>query len=399
MTARVAWLTSADPLADPELSRALETDYLLFDAYVAGRRRVGLNPVLLSRAQHRDAAQAAVATVNEALEASARAHADPAEEARYRLHPAVSALAAASRRGGSSALLSRVDLLLHEDGHFVACEINADCPGGHNEALGLPALARRAGYRSGHDPTCVVDALAERLARASSGEPVALLYATAYADDLQVCAIVKKALAARGVHAVLASPTAPRRVGRTLFVGRTPVRAIYRFFPTEWLVGQANLDDLRWAVESGTVTDLTAFAHIHAQSKLVLARMPEAPHLAATYALEEFDLARLVAERASWVVKRAFGRVGDQVFVGALLTDHEFVDVVREAAAAVVAGESWIVQRFVPQRAIETPFGPRLLTLGAYVLDGKFVGYFARLTEKSHVSHDALVLPVFVEAA
>jgi hypothetical protein len=59
-------------------------------------------------------------------------------------------------------------------------------------------------------------------------------------------------------------------------------------------------------------------------------------------------------------------------------------------------GDVWIAQRFIPQRAIETPWGPRLVTLGAYVLDGAFAGYFARITRTSHVSHDALVLPVFV---
>jgi len=36
--------------------------------------------------------------------------------------------------------------------------------------------------------------------------------------------------------------------------------------------------------------------------------------------------------------------------------------------------------------------------LGVYLLDGRFVGYFARLTSESHVSHDALCLPVFVAA-
>ena len=36
-------------------------------------------------------------------------------------------------------------------------------------------------------------------------------------------------------------------------------------------------------------------------------------------------------------------------------------------------------------------------TLGAYLLDGVFAGYFARLSPESHVSHEALVVPVFVE--
>ena len=41
----------------------------------------------------------------------------------------------------------------------------------------------------------------------------------------------------------------------------------------------------------------------------------------------------------------------------------------------------------------------RLLTerVGADIADLPFAGYFARITRTSHCSHDALVLPVFVE--
>ena len=35
----------------------------------------------------------------------------------------------------------------------------------------------------------------------------------------------------------------------------------------------------------------------------------------------------------------------------------------------------------------------------AYVEAGRFAGYFARVTPESHVSHDALCVPVFQEAA
>lgn len=398
MNARLLALPGGDPLS-PELLHELETRYLVFDAHVGGQRRVDLRPLLLPAALHEDAVRAAEATVQAALAASEAAHLDRAEQARYRLHPDVVALATASRHGGSGALLARVDLLLGEDGRFVACEVNADCPGGHNEALALPRLLRAAGYHANRDPTTVVDALADRLAAASEGLPVALLYATAYADDLQVCALIQRALAARGVRGVLAAPTAARLVGRTLFVGRSPVRVVYRFFPTEWLVGQSNLDDLVRAVAIGAAYDLTAFAHIHAQSKLVLSRVPPAPHVAPTWALEDVDLREVAAHPAGWVLKRAFGRVGDQVYVGALLPTSAFVRALAAAAAGALRGESWVMQRFVPQRPVPTPTGPRLVTLGAYVLDGAFVGYFARLTAESHVSHDALCVPVLVEAA
>ena len=68
----------------------------------------------------------------------------------------------------------------------------------------------------------------------------------------------------------------------------------------------------------------------------------------------------------------------------------------RGARALAAAGERWIAQRFVRQQAIPTPWGDRFVTLGAYVLDGRFAGYFARVTPQSHVSHDALCVPVFV---
>ena len=69
---------------------------------------------------------------------------------------------------------------------------------------------------------------------------------------------------------------------------------------------------------------------------------------------------------------------------------------VDHALACAARGERWIAQRFVRQRPLPTPWGDRFVTLGAYVLDGRFAGYFARITPQSHVSHDALCVPVFV---
>ena len=104
---------------------------------------------------------------------------------------------------------------------------------------------------------------------------------------------------------------------------------------------------------------------------------------------------QLEAERADWVVKRSLGRVGDQVFVGALHPPHEWRQIL--AGLATSRGESWVAQRFVRQQPVATPWGEQYVTLGAYLLDGVFAGYFARLSPESHVSHEALVVPVFVE--
>jgi hypothetical protein len=233
------------------------------------------------------------------------------------------------------------------------------------------------------------------------------MFATAYAEDLQVCAFVQRALEREGLRAHLTSPTAPRARGDDLVVtsnGRdVPVRALYRFFPTEYMEGQRNLDAIVSAVERGRLRGVSSFAHMFAQSKLAFARAFDLEparartHFPESRDLAEIDDATLARDREDWVIKRALGRVGDEVFVGALTGALEWAITVREVRALRNKGEAWIAQRFVRQRAIATPFGDRLITLGAYVLDGRFVGYFARLTQRSHCSHDALCVPVFVD--
>lgn len=395
LVVRVVPLSAGDPLADRDLFRALGERYRLFDPFVAGVRRVDLHPLVLSPDLDAAARLAAV-TVARIIESTAeRCFRDPNERALYRLPRSVEVLAEASFLAEDDARLVRVDLLLGEEG-WVACEVNADCPGGHNEALGLPRLCMQAGFSGGTDPTTVVDALADRLTELADGGAVGLLFATAYAEDLQVCALVKRALEERDVEVILAPPTSPKMRGGALVIGNRPVSALYRFFPTEWLVGQRNVVDLVEATGTGVIRNLTAFRYVYSQSKLAFARAPASPFLPRTQMVEEVSDAELLEGRAHWVLKRSFGRVGDEVFVGALMSDAEW-----EEALALVrfrAADAWIAQRFVRQRTAATPWGPRYVTLGAYVLDGEFVGYFARLTPESHVSHDALCLPVFVGA-
>jgi glutathionylspermidine synthase len=401
-------LPSSDPLSTPTFARDLAQRYLIWDAWVGGQRRVDAHPLVLPASVHEAAVRAAERVTAAVGRVAEIAHDDDAERLVYRLHDDVHRLARASREAGDLASLVRVDLLLSEDGQWRACEINADCPGGHNEALGLPRLARAAGFMGGQNPTVVTHALAQRLADLAEGGAVALLYATAYAEDLQVCAIVQRTLASLGVRAILAPPTAPRFARGELRVGGEPVRALYRYFPTEYMQGQHNVGAIAEAVARRRVRSLTSFAHIYAQSKLAFARAwRHAPSLheddreaIARHTPETFDLKHvsreeLLADRGRWVLKKAYGRVGDEVFVGPLIANDVWPRLVDGVLALVAGGESWIAQRFVRQSPIDTPWGPCYVTLGAYVLDGRFVGYFARVTPESHVSHDALCVPVF----
>jgi hypothetical protein len=384
-----------DPLRDASLARELAQRFFVWDAFVGGHRRVDVHPLLLPADLHAAAVEAAESVVRDVGAVAQRAHDDETERARYGFEDDVLRLAAASRAAGDVASLMRVDLLLGEDGAWRACEINADCPGGHNESLGLPRLARAAGFVGGRDPTRVVAGLVARLQSLADGGAVGILHATGYAEDLQVCALVARELQRAGTRAILAPPTAPRLRGGDLCIHGDPVRALYRYFPTEWMSGQRNIPDIARAVEFGRVRTLTSFAHIFTQSKLALARAWPSPHVPETHEVTEVARDELVRRRADWVVKRAMGRVGDEVFVGQLVRDDDWAPLVDDVRARAATGEVWIAQRFVRQRPVPTPWGDRLVTLGAYVQDGRFAGYFARITPQSHVSHDALCVPVF----
>jgi hypothetical protein len=405
--AAVVRACAGDPLALPEMVIELEQRWLLWDRCVAGARRVEVHPLVLGEAAHLEAVRVAERAAALVFRAGERAAADPAERALYKLHPDVEMLAAAARAGGDGGTLVRVDLLLRDDGRFVACEVNADCPGGHNETLALPRIAKMAGFRDGRDPTTVVPRLVDRLLALSGGKgsprgAIGLVCATAYAEDLQVCALVERLIRERGGRALRVPATAPKESGDGVAFRGERLSVLYRFYPLEYMEEQANVAALARATERGQLASVSAFSAIHAQSKLAMARAwytePGAAYgiFPETFAFRAVDGSMLARDREDWVVKRDLSRVGDHVVVGALHGDAAFRATLDGIAEAEADGEVWIAQRFIPPGHVPTPWGPRCLTLGVYLLDGAFVGYLARLTTASHCSHDALVVPVFV---
>lgn len=407
-------LPLSDPLASPELWHALRHEHFVWDAYVAGERRVDLHPLVLSPEAHADALSAVRTTLRALAHTKELAFASEAELRTYGLAPSVVRLARASHAASDTTSLARIDLLLGEDGRFRPCEINADCPGGLNEADGLPALLGRAGFLGSTFASRVVDALAHKLVTLSGGPGsprglIALALATAYSEDLQIAALVERTVRQKGGVCERVAPTQLRVRGGACFVGERRASVLYRYFPTEHFAELPVAEALASVVAEGGLRTVSSFADMVLQSKVSFARVhahlgelpPELAHAVSSRIPETLSAARaphVAHERASWVVKRALGRVGDEVFVGPLETDEDWTRLCLGASDATAAGDPWIVQRFVPQRAIPTPWGPRYLTLGAYTMDNEMLGYFARLSPIVHTSHDALVVPVVVRS-
>lgn len=302
---------------------------------------------------------------------------------------------------------ARYDLFATEDGRWMVSEFNEDVPGGFNEATGIPALLGSPGASlawEGDFRSLVVDAL-------RSYDAIALLYATSYAEDLQHMLVLEAWLRAEGHDTVLASPEhleegglGPWRFGRPRFYGR-PVDAAFRFFPGEWMAPLPNLaawrrvaprlpmmNPLRALVrQSKTLFALWQDADLDAEDRALIER-----HLPRT---EPFRSERLDAyrdEQERWVLKRAFGRMGDAVVLGSLVTAAEWR---RALDQALREPHSYCVQERFRVQSVGFDAGPLYPALGTYLVNGRFAGYYSRVAPRPFITHEAPHVATLVRAA
>lgn len=381
------------PLAlnDAAWSRALDAlrfDYCKWDLHVRGRGTVARGALVLARDEH-----ATLVAASEALHALAdRAMARlPADADATRALGVPEALAPLARPGAASRV-TRFDWFLTDEGWRVS-ELNDDVPGGYNDAIGLGALLHDAVEKDvvleGDLPASLVDLLAR------GGGPVGLVYATAYAEDLQVIRLLAALLESAGVETVAASP-AHLRDGR---LDGARVETLYRFYPAEWFPLLDNLPEWERAIADG-LRVVNPFASAWTQSKAFFSWLHERhgadprvrAHVPRTLPLDE---ARALAEQERWVLKPAFGRMGEGVVLGALRPRDEW----RAALASAAHRRRVHVmqERFLVKPLEIAPGEARTPCVGAYLVDGRFAGYYSRLSSTPVVAYDAANVLTLVE--
>jgi glutathionylspermidine synthase len=312
------------------------------------------------------------------------------------LHPLIQA------EGPPTLECARYDLFPTEDGRLMVSEFNEDVPGGFNEAHGIPELLGEPGpglrWEAG---------LRQAFLQAfEAHEGVALLYATAYSEDLQHMLILEDWLRRAGHPTVLGSPVHLRqRWGRPRVLGLT-VEAAFRFYPGEWMPRLPNLPV--WRKVGSRFPMMNPLRHLVRQSKLMFAVWQEdssldpadreliARHCPHTEPFRPSRIAGLAEEPEGWVLKRAFGRMGDSVVMGNLVSPQEWRASLEEARQEPAA---WCLQeRF---RSISVPFrhGSLYPALGAFVVNGCFAGYYSRAAPQPLTTHEAYHVGTLVRAA
>jgi hypothetical protein len=393
-----------DPLAVDaagfhEIIEALRFDFHKWDAWLSGALRVLPEALLLTRTELDDAI-ATCEAVSAALGRVTRLiREDRAAQDRLAIPGPVQELIRAEVDWPFQ--IARYDLI-PTDGGWMIPEFNEDAPGGFNEAIAAnplfgPVLAH--GQVAGDFAEAVLNAV-------PAGGRCAMIYATGYAEDLQHMLVLADRLRARGVDCLLASPEQLRCgwFGRPRVQG-TPVDWILRFFPGEWYPFIHNLRDWRRAV--ARVPVVNPLGRALRQTKALYALWREHPGVTGadrtllnryTPDTAWFDLAAipaLAAEREPWVLKKAFGRMGDSVLLGRRCSDADWQRGLDDAARR--PGE-YLLQRAFQPRSLASSSGPaQHPALGIYLVNGRFAGCYSRTDEIGFTTHEAHYVVTAVE--
>lgn len=369
-----------------EVMAALRFRYHKWDLFAGGGLRVVPESILLAPEEHAEVVRIAEALAAALARLETAVLDDASALAALAIPPAVLPLVRASREGPT---LARTDLFRTPDGRWLASEFNEDVPGGFNEAAGVPALLGGAGFAG--------DLGASVAASFAGARRVAVLYATGYSEDLQHAAIVEDWLAAAGIETVRASPANLEvRWGRPRVLGRA-VDAAFRIYPGEWFARLPNL--AAWLRAAPALRMMNPLARLARQSKRLFAlwrlrpdllseadrRLLEA-HTPCTDLFRVEDAGRLRAERTRWVLKRAFGRMGDTVTIGALVDEDAWGAALAEAC---LSPDEWIVQERFEVEPLPFAAGPMYPAVGVFLVDGRFAGYFSRAAAEPLLTHRA----------
>jgi len=279
-------------------------------------------------------------------------------------------------------------------------EVNADVPGGYVEASGWNAL-----FAQQYDTTTPMDPTQEYAqaicAELSAGSLIALTHATVYSEDRQVMVHLGRELERRGMRVCLASPrniswSNGAAILNTDFERDNPA-FVARLSPAEWLPREGGRE--RWAAWFGpTITPLSNPGRaIVLQSKRFSLAWDKLASELPTWRrlLPETRCPSEAGNIASgeWVLKPAFGRVGEDVGIRGVSSEDEYE---RILMAARRQPEQWIAQRRFHVMPVATEEGNVFPCIGAYTVNGKFAGLYGRAARAPLVNENAFDVAVLI---
>jgi hypothetical protein len=302
----------------------------------------------------------------------------------------------------AAARIMRFDFHPTAEGWRVS-EVNSDVCGGFTESsrfAELMAEGTGAGETCGDAAAAWMDAVAIGLA---PNGLVVLLSAPGWVEDAQVVAHLAARLRDRRLRAQVASPHHLRWIGGRAQIESdfqcADVDAIVRFYQVEWIVELPHADGWMPLFQGGQTPVSNPGCVAFTESKrlpLVWSEL-DASTTVWRSLLEESREPRDVRAlaRGEWVLKPAFGNTGDHVALRERMSRTAWLQTVL---ASLARPRRWVAQRRFHSTPIQSVVGPVHACIGVYVVDGRAVGTYGRLSPVPLIDFEAMDVAVLVES-
>ncbi len=381
-------------MAPPEIVDRMSIDYHMWNAYVDGRLSALAEPLRLPRRELDDLAHLSERFARLIEKTIDLVLGDSSLLAFYGFRPGLRRLLD-SETTRQPVTLARYDAFRTPEGWRFS-EFNCDVPGGVHEGAGLNALI--AG-----DPSRfrVAELLVDSLCRNTVRPTVAICYASGYAEDLEQCQYLRREWGRVGIRSVLCNPENLVWNGRDLRAFGERIDVVYRFFPVEWMTEVETIDALLSASRSGRLPMINGFSSLIAQSKKTMALWHERlarfdaeerdlilRHVPKSEEFRVADLDRYRRDRERLVVKRQFGRIGEEVLMGLHCGDEEWSEWLAWPASEP---REWIVQERFDNLPLQVDGETIYGCFGPYVVDGRYAGLYNRFAKDGFIAFNALV--------
>lgn len=264
-------------------------------------------------------------------------------------------------------------------------EVNSDVPAGYPEASILPALAQPyfPGYRQ---CSCFGDVLTKRALRVfPKGSTIAYLHDTHTVEDYQIMRYLGDLLERQGYQSMYASPEHMQWLhNKAVGIG-----GIIRYFPVEWMEFAKGVDWVSF-VNAQTPSCNHPIALLTQSKRLPLiwdALGIDVP--AWRRLLPETKCASLPVDESdkSWILKPAFGRVGEGINIPGTMSPQEEQAIYNAAQTNPL---QWVAQKMFES----TPINHMHVNVGMFVMDGAFAGCYARISNTPKIDEDASEIPI-----
>ena len=280
--------------------------------------------------------------------------------------------------------------LMRFDFHFTALgwvvsEVNSDAIAGYPEASVLPLLAGE------FFPGCMrygnfAEVFAERLkSHLPDGGTVAYLHDTRIVDDYQILRFLGDFLEYEGFKSIYSAPGGIKWANSKA----ANADAIIRCFPVDYLEYEKGAD---WrSFLNCTIPSCNHPTALLTQSKRLPLVWDKLDVDIATWRslLPETVSAKHAARSSEFILKPAFGRTGIGINIPGTVSPAENKAI---TLAAKRAPNQWVAQRMFKS----IPINGLHLCIGAFVIDGKFAGFYGRASRHPKIDSDSSDIPVLV---